>query len=264
MRNNIYIIVIIVVFLKGNSASASNSIDSTIMNKSIQRINDQISLFQSQNKEYFKQIILNKFKRKISEEYLSELKIVAEPNFSYNPRFLHFIEGDSLKNGFHFPSHMAPIFQYIVDNQNSSIYDYFDKPEIDTDNVMISFRLYDKYGNLTDYLEIYEYRDFDYYNTESKAIKQHPLYRRLHLIDTSNPIINVSKNLYKIPKDINIFSIKNNSLVLYRCVIYDNAIYSIECLQRIYPNVNLEEILKYPKEKTCGCEVNNYLKYVKE
>lgn len=239
--------------------------DSVSVANSFNKIENQIITFNVDNQDYFRSIILNHFNTTINMEYLSGLEIVAEPNFDIDSKILYPTDIDTLHEEIRRPSSTTILQQLITKTKGNSVYPYFEKPTIEKNNVKVIFRLYDKSGKQTDFLEINEYPNSMYLNSKGEWVRSNPLIMRVKLSDTIDPLILGWERVYSVPKNVKVFNI-NNSLsdFLYRCLLNNNHIYSIECLRRKYPKDKLENILKKPENELCDCDIDNYLKYVKE
>ena len=56
--------------------------------------------------------------------------------------------------------------------------------------------------------------------------------------------------------DIKCFSIDNNSIFLQRCLIFNDRIYSIKCLEKKFPNLSFEQIVKEHLNEINDCDID--------
>lgn len=251
-------LIFFVIISKANSYSEKDSV--TIYN-SKEKIIQTIQFFSRDNQEAFKNLIKEYCPYCKCLNYLDNIEIVAEPLLQIDANCVTSAPENSL-------------YKYYFKNKSktNSIFNCFAEPIINLDTLIISLRLYNKNKEQTDHIELTYHMNEVLINTDKEDdLKPMVLQVNFNTNDTiSNTFLKNRMNiLYRTPYNAIVFDLNIHNISLNRFIVLNNKIYSIECLinkfNSVFPNEAppkgkyLEEIMSYPEDKLCDCDIDNYL-----
>jgi hypothetical protein len=249
-----YLFFILSIFFIFNFSFICIATDSvTIVKKiEVERISKIIDEFNQMNLSKMRHIILTRFSQLSSKE-LDNLIIVIEPRLIINQACKRSIE-DFIKDSIfpHKSYNMRTfcLYQLIPDSILKTTYACFLNSQIIwNDTLKFAVRLYNQNNIQEYYLEIAEPGD----SKELKPIGGNKFHNWASFEEIS---YNSRTKLNSIPININCFSIDINPTFLQRCIIFENKIYSFDCLREKFKDIPLEVILKEHLNEINDCDID--------
>lgn len=220
----------------------------------VNRISSEITKYNENYNQYFRDIILDNFSHMISKTELDSLIIIADPMFQIDDKFK--LLPDSIDIFKHREISPPDYWDYYISYKNEDDpYNYITYPypfshgEGQKDTIRTILRLYTRenkhrYNIILIQPPLVYWTDFKGGSVKNNNYFEDIGFRYAKYDD-------LPMNYFYLCLDI-------HRLRLTKCVIINNRIYSLDCMKNKYPKLPFSEVFKLSKEELENCNINNY------